>query len=212
MQRPCDSPSHPSSSLLACRECDLLQRKVALDRGSSAHCVRCGAELFRYHPDGLDRTLALFIAAAIVFVVANMHPLMELDTKGIVTSATIFDTARALHDAGMTSVAILVFLTGIVAPALELSLLIFMLLPLRLGYVPRTLPFAFRVAHATRRWGMPEVFLLGALVALVKLKDIATVTPDLSLYCLGAFVLLLAAAEVSFEPHALWKRAEELRA
>lgn len=200
-----------NNNLIACRECDLLQREVPLVKGATAHCARCGAELFRHHPGGLDRTLALFIAAAIAFVIANVYPIMELDAKGIETSATIFDTARELHEFGMTSVAVLVFVTAILAPALELSLLIFMLVPLKLGYVPRTLPLAFRIAHATRPWGMLEVFMLGALVALVKLKDIATVIPDMALYAMGAFVLLLAAAESSFEPQALWKRAEGLR-
>lgn len=200
-----------NNNLIACRECDLLQREVPLDKGATAHCARCGAELFRHHPGGLDRTLAFFIAAAIAFVIANVYPIMELDAKGIETSATIFDTARELHEFGMTSVAVLVFVTAILAPALELSLLIFMLVPLKLGYVPRTLPLAFRIAHATRPWGMLEVFMLGALVALVKLKDIATVIPDMALYAMGAFVLLLAAAESSFEPQALWKRAEGLR-
>ena len=198
--------------LIACRECDLMQRAVPLDRGDAAHCARCGAELFRHRPQGLDRALALFIAAAVTFVIANVYPVMELDAKGMESSATILDAARALQEHGMTSVAILVFVTAIAAPALELALLIFVLLPLRLGYVPRTLPLAFRVAHATQQWGMLEVFLLGALVAMVKLKDIATVTPGPALYAMGAFVLLLAAAEASFEPHALWRRVGELRA
>jgi paraquat-inducible protein A len=199
-----------NNNLIACRECDLLQREVFLPRGATANCARCGAELFRHHPGGLDRTLALFIAAAIAFVIANIYPIMELDAKGIERSATLFDTARELHESGMTSVAVLVFVTVILAPAMELGLLIYMLLPLKLGIVPRALPFAFRMAHAARPWGMPEVFVLGALVALVKLRDIATVVPQMAFFTMGAFVLLLAAAEASFEPQAVWKRAEAL--
>ena len=197
--------------LVACRECDLLQHEVTLEEGDSAHCARCGAELFRHHARGLDHALALYLAAAVAFVIANVYPVMALDAKGIETSATIFDAARELYDHGMTSVAVLVFVTAIMAPALELALLIFMLLPLKLGYVPRTLPLAFRVAHATEQWGMLEVFLLGSLVAFVKLKDIAAVGTGPALYAMGAFVLLLAAAETTFEPHALWRRAAELR-
>jgi paraquat-inducible protein A len=201
-----------NNTLVACRECDLLQHEVPLEEGDTMHCARCGAELFRRYTRGLDRALALYLAAAVAFVIANVYPVMALDAKGIETSATIFDAARELHDHGMTSVAILVFVTAIVAPALELALLIFMLLPLKFGYVPRTLPLAFRLAHATQQWGMLEVFLLGSLVALVKLKDIAEVTTAPALYAMGAFVLLLAAAEATFESHALWRRAGELRA
>lgn len=200
-----------TKGLVACPECDALQREVDLPRGGCAECVRCGADLFRDKPNSLERTLAFTIAAAVLFAIANAFALMELDAQGIVRTATLLDTSRELYEAGMWSVALLVLMTGLVVPALELAVLLYMLLPLQLGQIPEGLPFAFRAAHALRPWGMVDVFILGALVALVKLTQIATVHVNLSFYALGGYILLLTAALASFEPHAMWERAEALQ-
>jgi paraquat-inducible protein A len=85
-----------------------------------------------------------------------------------------------------------------------------MLVPLRLGIHPRYLHHAFRIVHHTQPWSIVEVFILGSLVSLVKLTQVATVEPYAGLYCLGAYVGLLAAALGAFEPRELWKRASEL--
>ena len=200
-----------TSRLIACHECDGLQREVALVPGGNAACARCGAELFRRHPESFDRTLALMLAAAIVFVFANTHPVMTLDAKGMRTSTTLFGTVVALHEHGMTSVALLVFFTAIALPAAELAAMLYMLIPVHRGISPPGFVQAFRIVNGARPWGMEEVFILGALVALVKLTQIAQVTPGTGLYAIGAFIVLLAAAEAAYEPRALWARWEALR-
>jgi paraquat-inducible protein A len=201
-----------TKGLLACPECDALQRAVPLPRGGCAQCARCGADLQRNKPMSLDRTLAFVLSAALLFAIANVYPLMSLDAQGMQSSATLFDTSRALYEDGMWSVALLVLMTGIVVPALELAAFLYMLVPLKLGRVPRALPYAFRVTHAVRPWGMVDVFILGALVSLVKLTQIATVTVGPALYAVGGYILLLTAALASYEPHAVWSRAEALQA
>ena len=198
------------SALVACPECDCLQREVPLVPGGNAACVRCGAELFRRHPETLDRTLAFLIAAAVLFVFANVYPVMSLDAKGMQTASTLFGTAMALHEHGMTSVGVLVFAVAILFPAIELAAMLYLLVPLHLGVAPRRFPLAFRLVRGARPWGMEEVFILGALVSLVKLTQIAHVTPGLGLYSIAAFIVLIAAAEASFEPRALWARWESL--
>ncbi|HUP29473.1 MAG TPA: paraquat-inducible protein A [Usitatibacter sp.] len=200
-----------TNGLLACPECDALQREVPLPRNGCAECVRCGADLERDKPHSLDRTLAFMLAAAVLFAIANTYPLMELDAQGIQRSATLLDTSRALYEHDMPSVALLVLMTAIVVPAIELAVFLYMLLPLRLRVIPDGLPTAFRIAHAVRPWGMVDVFILGALVSLVKLTEIATVYPGVALYALGGYILLLTAGLASFEPHALWQRAEALQ-
>ena len=198
--------------LLACPECDALQQAVPLAPGACAQCSRCGADLERNKTQSLERTLAFVSAAAVLFLIANAYPLMALDAQGMRSTATLFDTARELYRDGMWSVALLILMTAIVVPAMELAAFLYMLLPLRGGRVPRALPFAFRVAHAVRPWGMVDVFILGALVSLVKLTQIATVEVGPALYAVGGYILLLTAALASFEPHAMWSRAEALQA
>ena len=75
-----------NSGLVACAECDALQRMVALAPGGVAECQCCGAELYREHRDSLDRTLALLLAAALVFAYANLAPVFELDAQCICKS------------------------------------------------------------------------------------------------------------------------------
>lgn len=198
-------------ALIACHECDLLQREAEAPSGGEADCVRCGAGLYRNKPHGQDRALAFLLAACILFVFANAFPLMELDANGIASSATLFDTVREMHQTGMTSIALLVFFTTILFPALELAAMVYILVPLKLGVVPRSIAPVYRVLIAIRPWGMIEVFMLGVLIAHVKLAQIATVYTGVALYALGGFMMLFAAAEASFEPRTMWQRVEELQ-
>jgi paraquat-inducible protein A len=197
---------------LACPECDALQRAVPLPRRGVAECARCGAALFRDKPGSLDHTLAFALAATILFAIGNSQPLMRLDAQGMQSSATLYDTAASLYQAGMWHVSLLVAMTAIVVPAIELAALLYMLLPLHFGRVPQGLAHAFRVAHAARPWGMVDVFLLGAFVSLVKLTQIAQVHVSGALLAIFGYILLLTAALASFEPRALWARAESLQA
>lgn len=188
----------------------MLQRVPPVGDGGRADCGRCGAELFRERDRSLDVTLAFIVAAAIAFLLANYYPLMELDAKGIRTSAHLFDTAWALQERGMSSIAMLVFVTVMAAPAAYLTAMLYLLVPLRLGMHPRHLHNAFRVARLVQPWAMIEVFLLGSMVSMVKLTQVAKVHPDTGIYCIGAYVLLAAAAASAFESHELWERAGEL--
>lgn len=199
-----------TNNLVACPECDALMAAPDLAPDAAAGCVRCGAELYRSKPHGLDRTLAFLLAAAILFGVANAYPLVELQARGIPTSATLYETAIALAEMGMPSVCLLVLATTIIIPALQLFFTLAVLVPLKLGYVPDLLPWSFRLVNKIWPWGMVEVYLLGALIAFVKLQDIASVYPGLGLYALGGYVFALSAAVSAFEPREVWKRVEEL--
>jgi paraquat-inducible protein A len=199
-----------TNNLVACGECDALQREVPVPAGGSAECARCGAVLFRHKPASLDLTLAFVLAAAVVFVLANAYPLMGLDARGLRTSATIFDTARDLQRSGMPSVAVLVFVTVIAMPVVQLCGMLYLLVPLKLGFVPPRIHLAYRIAAWVQPWAMVEVYLLGVLVSLVRLTQVAKVDAGLGIYAVGAYVMLLAAALAAFEPRALWRRVEEL--
>jgi paraquat-inducible protein A len=196
-------------SVIACHECDLLQREILLPPGATARCRRCGGVLYRNKPDSLDRTLALTVGGAALFLLANLFPVVGLEASGNRTMTTLFGTVRVLHDQGMTSVGVLVFVTTILMPALEISAMLYMLLPLRLGWVPKGLPAMYRLVHTVRPWGMVEVFMLGTLVSLAKLAHIAAVLPGVGLWSFGALMFVLAASAASFEPHDFWAQVEE---
>jgi len=200
-----------TNNLVACPECDALQREVPLVAHGEAVCARCGAELFRNKPGSLDRTLALMIAAGIVFIGANSFPLMELEAQGMQSRTTILGTVLALHEAGWSLIALVVLATAIVVPFLQIGLSLAVLLPLKLGHVPRALGLLSRALDAVWPWGMVEVFLLGAMISMVKLTKIASVYTGSALYLIGAYAFLISAAVAAFDDRAFWNRVEELR-
>lgn len=197
--------------LIACHECDLLQREAPLPRGGVARCGRCGAELYRNHPEGLEHALALTAGAVVLFVVANAFPILGLALEGQVIQTTLFNTVRTLWDQQMKPVAVLVFLTTIAMPALELFAIAYLLLPLRLGRVPPCFAQVFRMLQSVRPWGMVEVFMLGVLVSLVKLAHLAGVVAGIALWSFAALMLVMAAIASVFDARALWARVDALR-
>ena len=196
----------PAPPLVSCPECDLLQRETPLPRGGIARCRRCGAELYRSHPDSLERTLAITLAALVLFAIANAYPIVGLEVQGNRTAATLFGAVRALWGQGAEAVAGLVFVTTIVVPLLEMSITLLILVPLRLGGAAPATGLLLRIVQAVRPWGMVEVFILGVLVSLVKLAHQATVIPGIALWSFAGLMLLFAAAAASFDPREVWKR------
>src|SRR5882672_2614261 len=195
-----------NAPLIACHECDLLQREVPLPRGGVAKCGRCGAELYRSRPDSLERTLAFTAAAILLFVIANSFPIVGLKLQGQLIETSLFHTVKTLYDEDMKPVAALVFVTTMLMPALELLAMAWLLLPLRLGRVPPHFAPVFRMLQAVRPWGMVEVLMLGVLVSMVKLAHLATLVPGVALWSFGALMLLMAAVAATFDPRELWAR------
>ena len=196
-----------AAPLIACHECDLLQREALLPAGGVARCRRCGATLYRSHPQSLERTLALTTGAIVLFVIANAFPIVGLQLQGQLIQTTLYNTVRTLYDEDMKPVAALVFVTTIAMPALELLALTYLVLPLRLGRVPRHFAPVFRVLEAVRPWGMVEVFMLGVLVSLVKLAHLASVVPGVALWSIAVLMLVMAAIAATFDERALWAKA-----
>lgn len=197
--------------LVACHECDLLQREPPLPRGGVARCRRCGAVLYRSHPNSLDRSLAFSLGALILFIVSNSFPIVGLKVSGDFVQATLLGAVHAMYRDDMTSVAALVLGTAFLAPLLQMGAMIYLLLPLRFNQAPPRPELVFRVFALVQPWGMVEVFVLGVLVALVKLTHIASVVPGVALGSFGGVMLLLAAAASSFDSRELWARLESAR-
>ena len=196
------------SSLIACPDCDLLQRLPEIAPGESARCPRCDVELWRRHAHSLDRPLALTVAAAILYVVANSVPMLGLTVVGHEAFTTVFGGAAHLWSAGWEGVSALVFFTAVAAPGLQIGLMLAILLGARRARPPRWVGTLLRYYEQVATWSMIEVMILGVLVALIKIADYAKVIPGLALFVLGALIFLIAAIEASFDPREVWDRVE----
>lgn len=190
-----------SAGLIACHDCDLLQREIALPPGAAAACGRCGAVLYRRNRTSQEVTLALTITALIVFVIANLFPIVTIAAQGQYHSTTLWGAVVALWQDDMRLVALLVLLTTIVMPLLELMITTYLLA------VPRPTPLALRLLVAISPWAMVEVFMLGLLVSVQKLSHLATIIPGIGLWAFALLMLLFAAINSRFSISSLWQQA-----
>ena len=178
--------------------------------GGAAVCGRCGSTLFRRQRRTVEFTLALVSAAAILFVVANAYPFLSFEMQGQVTQTTLASGTFALWEQKQHAVAMLVALTTILAPALQISLLIFVLAPIHLRFLAPGAVVAFRWVEYCRPWSMMEVFLIGILVAVVKLSDMADIIPGLALWAFGLLIPVLAGASSFLDPEIVWREIGDL--
>lgn len=195
------------TSLLSCSTCGLLQRVEPLPRGGLAECARCGSRLLDGPRGNLQRTAALALAALILYVPANIYPIMRMHFHGAYSESTVWDGVVSLASAGQWFVAIIVFLASIVIPVMKLSGLLYLVLTVRfrIGRRLRDRARIYRFIDVIGPWAMLDVFLLAALVGLVQLGQIATVLPGPGLVAFAAVVVLTMLATASFDPKAIWQ-------
>ncbi len=201
------APSHGAGDeVIACHECGTLQRLPSMPDDTIARCTACDAKIFIRFADSVPRTLALYLAALFLFLVANAFPIMTMALEGQSNAATIFDSAKALYDEGMWPLTIAIALAGIVMPFAKILGMLAILIPIQLGWRPGWIVEGFRWVERLQPWAMMEVYLLGVIVAYVKLQDLASIHLGVAIIAFIGTILLLAAADARFDPHAIWRQ------
>jgi paraquat-inducible protein A len=198
----------PQTMTVACPDCDLLQQLPELPPGGKARCPRCGHTLATRPTDPIDRPLALTLAAAIAFIVANTTPLMGLSAVGRHASTTIVGGAYEMWLQGETITAVIVAFCAMIAPGSFILFMLTVLLAVRRPPAPQWIGELLRWSEAMQPWSMAEVMILGILVALIKIAELATVEPGVGMYAVGGLVVLLPAIMVTFDSREAWQRVE----
>ncbi len=201
---------HPLESIrqLVCPDCDVLLEASPLQEGEKAICPRCLAPLMSYERNSLHRTAAFALAAAVLFVVSNCFPFMTLRAGFRENEMLLWQSASGLEEQGYPYLAFAVSVFVLAAPILLILGLLYLLVPL---IWERRWPGAIwlcRWVLAARRWNMLEIFLLGALVSLLKLGKLAELSLGPSFWSFIALILCLTAALASIHPRELWERLE----
>ena len=199
----------PLEQLVACHECDLLMRKPDLTLEQKASCPRCGYELFARRAQVERRSLALVLTALALFLPANFLPIMQLNLLGQTTQDTIWSGVVSLYRSGMVAVALVVFLCSMVVPLLKLLCQLLVLLCIRWRKGLRLGRGVYRSYHHLREWGMLEVYLIGILVSIVKLVDMADLSLGTGLFCFVGLLLAQVWLEVTMSPQQIWDALEE---
>jgi paraquat-inducible protein A len=195
---------------IVCEGCDAVYQRQPLRRRQVARCSRCGTELDRHAGDQSARVLPLTVASLILFAIANLFPIVEIQVKGLHSQTTLAGAVVALSTEGMSLVALLVLATTILFPLLQLCILFYLLVPMARERQPAGFSILVRILQMLRPWGMVEVFLLGVLVAIVKLSSLAQVVAGPALWAFMGLTVLLTAV-LSFNPRTFWEMAHERR-
>ena len=196
----------------ACPDCDVLVDLHCLrDVAGTANvlCPRCGAELARRRGNTLEKAVALAIAALILMLLANIFPILGLDIQGRETETTLFGAAWRLWEERMPLLGLLLLATTVIVPLIELAALLWLVVPLWRGRRPAGFARIFRILRLAQPWAMVEVFMLGVLVALVKLSHMAEVLPGVGIFCFGGLMLILTWLGALLDGHLLWRVWEE---
>ena len=193
---------------IACDECDLLEAVPPLRENARACCRRCGALLYRRRPRSIERTLALTIAGLILLGIANAYPFLGFELQGDLIQTTLMGGVELLYKNDKFAIAAVVFFTAVLVPVLQLSAEFYVFLPLFLNRRPRELSKVFRWIQRLQPWAMIEVFMLGILVSIVKLSQLATIVPGVALWAFALLIVVLAALSAVMDPAEVWRRLE----
>lgn len=197
-----------SEPLIVCHECDLLQRLPPSAHRGRVQCRRCEAVLLRYIPNSIDRAIALSLAGLILFIIANLYPFLSFELGPQAAQTTLFSGAHELYRQGFQGLGAVVFFTVIFAPLLQLLLMLYIFVPLKFNRVAFYTRPAFRLLHGITDWSMVEVFMIGILVALVKLSKMATIEPGIALWSFMALIFVITGASLSIDKRLVWERVE----
>ncbi len=193
-----------SGRVIACHECDNLHHYELIPEGAKANCQYCGNLLYRNIPDSINRSLALYCTAFFLFIIANVFPFLSLELSGRVVENVLLSGGWAMYQMGMGELGVLIFLTSILFPLIVILGMLYLLIPVRFGFVAPMAGPVYRVVNAILPWSLVGVFMLGVLIAIVKLQDLANVIFGPALVALALLLVVYTAARANFDPHTFW--------
>ncbi len=196
-------------SLIACEGCDQLYQHRPLPRGEKAICDRCGTRLYGSSIDSLERSLALNIAALVLFFVANAMLFLHVSMQGKAQSNLIYSGVVDLAKFDFYPLATLIFFTTMLAPLIKILVTLYAVSSALVGRRFPGVAIAMRTAEVLSTWSMLEVYLLAVIVAVVKLSMMATVNLQIGAYAFFALILVSTLAKSVLESDAVWSRLEE---
>lgn len=204
------APDTRAGRFWVCPECDLLLQRRAIPKKHEAHCPRCNSLLIAQKPHSIERTFALSITGLILFFPANLFPILSLQALGFLQSETIFESVKALYNSQLFVVSALVLMSAIVVPLMKLALIAYVSGCLLYHKAAPLLSWSMRSYQQLDSWGMLEIYMLGILVSIIKLVDIAEVTPGIGLWSLSGLILSTLLISTQLDNHRFWRRIEQL--
>jgi len=190
--------------LFSCHVCGLVSK--AAGTGGAARCPRCSARLHFRKPNGTSRAWALLIAAYIMYIPANLLPIMETSSLFGSENDTIMSGVIFLWSSGSWDLAGLVFIASILVPLMKLIALTLLLVSVQCHarWLPVQRTRLYRLVEQVGRWSMLDIYVVTILAALVQIGSLATITAGPAALAFGAVVVLTMFAAMQFDPRLIW--------
>lgn len=199
------------ASACVCPDCDLLFERPLLVNGQSASCSRCGALLARDPGAFIDKTFAYSLAGLLFYIPANVMPVLTLQILGMDSTNNMLNGVQQLFLGGYWWMSFLVLMCSVVVPLVDLSLMCLIAAGLKWqGIIPDSwLKKMLHWQHEVQEWGMPEVYMLGILVAYIKMIDMGEIIIGTGLLCFVGLLLSMMLAKSAYSVEAAFDALEQ---
>ncbi len=174
-------------------------------------CPRCGAALHLRKPDSLQRTLALLITAGVLYVPANLFPIMITEQLGNSEESTILGGVVLLIELGSVPIAAVIFVASVMVPLAKFLALFYLVWSVHARHPAsgRQRSVLYRLTELIGKWSMVDVFVVAIQVALVHLGGLLVIKPGIAALSFAGVVIVTMLAAHSFDPRLIWDRLEE---
>jgi len=206
-----DALTAAQCGLAQCHDCGMLAKVPAHAHAHEFPCPRCGATMHLRKPASLSRTWAFLIAAIVMYIPANVLPVMYTNSLFGTENDTILSGVVYLWTSGSWPLAIVVFVASIAVPMLKILALSYLTLSTQMRSpwyaVERTK--IYRIVEFVGRWSMLDIYVITMLVALVQFQALATIQAGNAAIAFGAVVVLTMFAAMAFDPRLMWDEVEQ---
>jgi len=202
---PSDAPmTAASQGLASCHVC------LKLADADQHACPRCGAALHLRKSNSIERTLALLFTACVLYIPANLLPIMVTDQLGQPTPSTIIGGVVLLLDMGSVSIAAVIFFASVMIPSSKIAMMFYLCWSVRNGppETARQRTVLYRITEFIGKWSMIDVFVVAILVALINLTNLIVIHPGTATTAFAGVVMVSMLAAESFDPRLMWDQRE----
>jgi paraquat-inducible protein A len=210
---PSASPTDsPRDELMTAASQGLASCHICLKLAAADHhfCPRCGAALHLRQSNSIQRTLALLFTACVLYIPANILPIMVTDQLGQSTPSTIIGGVVVLLEMGSVPIAAIIFFASVIIPSSKLAMLFYLCWSVRNG-PPETVrqrTVLYRITEFIGKWSMIDVFVVAILVALINLTNLIVIHPGTATIAFAGVVMISMLAAESFDPRLMWDQRE----
>lgn len=206
-------PLDMQQDLIACPICDALHHVQDVPKGARASCARCGTVLLEPRANAMTQIVMLATTALILMIAAVFFPFLEISAAGLGRKSSVMDAILAFSDGLMLPLSFAVAALIVLLPVARFVLLIYVLAPMALGWVPaKYAGQAFRLAERMKPWAMAEIFIIGVAVALVKVAGLAQVTLGPAFWAFVALVIVTVLKDNVMDRYSVWRTLDSRKA